>query len=189
MMMKKTLTILFLTLLFAVSPAVEMQAAGGADFVARMMKQIVAAPATYSESDYVQTTVSPKMMQSVIEKLTSGEMTSVGQDAGDVEIMTRLLRDVKSLRVFMTTANAPRYRKLADCLLRDNKNRYKMFASEPTGQSANTTRIWTRKSGNRVVEIIAIVDEHGQAAQMRILNFTGNFSDDFVGLLGKLNDK
>ena len=56
-------------------PASAIGAVTDNDFVARLMKQVNAHPSAYPASDYKQITVSPTMMQSVIEMLTSTKMT------------------------------------------------------------------------------------------------------------------
>lgn len=180
--MKHIIQILILSFMVLV-PAGATQAAADNDFVARMMKQITSRPSVYPSTDYKQITVSPTMMQSVVEMLTSGAPIAGDFSNEDKEIVSKLLRNVKSLRIFVATENIKNYQALANKVLKDNKKIYTIFKSPKTGETGPKAHIWTRQNGNRVVEIITILDSDEGNKELRILNFTGEFNNDFINLL------
>lgn len=178
----------FTTLLLLLMVATSAQAGKDNDFVARMMKQISGQPSLYQPSEYKQITVSPTMMQSVVEMLTSIEQNDRGQESANREIIGKLLKSVKSLRIFVASENIDSYRQLVYKTAQDNKRIYKIFKSENATPDAAKTHIWTRRSGNKVVEIITMLDPDAQSPEMRILNLTGVFTNDFVDLLNMLQN-
>ncbi|MDY3063666.1 MAG: hypothetical protein SOW56_06530, partial [Bacteroidaceae bacterium] len=95
----------FTTLLLLLMVATSAQAGKDNDFVARIMKQISGQPSLYQPSEYKQITVSPTMMQSVVEMLTSIEQNDRGQESANREIIGKLLKSVKSLRIFVASEN------------------------------------------------------------------------------------
>ena len=168
-------------------PASAIGAVTDNDFVARLMKQVNAHPSAYPASDYKQITVSPTMMQSVIEMLTSTKMTETVGNNGDMEIVSKLLRNVRSLRIFIASDNINSYQLLADKVIRENRKIYTKFKlHEKAGDPKTKARVWTRQAGDRVVEIIAILDSDDKTPELRILNLTGEFSNDFINLLVKM---
>lgn len=176
----KRFFLILITSLVTMTQASAMQAATDNDFVARMMKQINSRPSSYDASDYKQITVSPTMMQSVLEMLASADMP----EAQDKEIVSKLLHSVKSLRIFIASDNINAYQTLVNKVIQDNKKIYRKFKSPKA--SDNNAHIWTRQAGGKVIEIIALLDRDDKNPEMRILNLTGEFNDEFINLLVKM---
>ena len=106
--MKHLIQILILSFMVLV-PVGATQSVADNDFVARMMKQITSRPSSYPSTDYKQITVSPTMMQSVIEMLTSDAPIAGDFNIENKETISKLLRNVKSLRIFIATENIKNY--------------------------------------------------------------------------------
>ncbi len=181
-----------LTLLaFALVPAA---AVADNDFVALVMEHVEADAEQYPSSDYQQITVSPTMIQSVTEMMNQGAFDNTTEiSADDREIMSKLLRNVKSMRIFIANANNDDYKSVVQQVVSENKHKYKAFKSAAARDIKSTTRIYTRKSAGKVVELVVVYIPDGQSTtdshegpnpdKLQILNMTGEFTADFINLL------
>ena len=178
--MKHIITILLLAML----PSLHTMATKEQDFVALMMERISSKPAAYPSSDYENITVSPTMINCMLDMMDSDTDASSllpGGNAQNQELFRQLLKDVKSLRIFTASKNTARYKALIRHLLGKHKHTYKEFAAKE--QLGNNKHIWTRQSNNSVVEIIMIDDHPDSGKPMQILNITGDFGDKFFETL------
>lgn len=173
--MSPTKLIAIVTLLIAL-PFTSASAANEKDFLGIMMPQITSQQTTYPVADYKIVTVSPTMIKLLLKKL-SDSSTDLNFN-GKQEVLATLLKSVNSLRLLSASKHPEAYETLARRLLADNKAIYKPFKN--TKAPNNTSQIWTRKSGNRVVEIVMTDTSHGD---LQILDFTGNFNKDFMRIL------
>ena len=174
-------TLLLITL--AILPMLQGLAATEKDFVAQMMEAISNQPDTYPATDYRQITVSPTMMKSVVEMMSQNSNHLSGTDAQNQEIYSRLLKCVKSLRIFLATNNQKAYTRLARRVVSNNKTIYKAFKATSNEEKRSDRHIWTRHSGGKVVEIVMLTEEDPRHKALQILNLTGDFTDDFISLL------
>lgn len=175
----KALFIFALTII----PIVQAAAATEKDFVAQMMEAITNQPNSYPASDYRQITVSPTMMKSVVEMMSQNSNHLSGADAQNQEIYSRLLKCVKSLRIFLANNNQKAYARLARRVISNNKTIYKAFKGTSKEEKRNDRHIWTRHSGDKVVEIVMLTEQEPRQKALQILNLTGDFTDDFISLL------
>lgn len=180
--MKKQIVRILLLVLLAVLPTVS-QATRDNDFVARLMGTVEAQSNLYPATDYQQITVSPTMIQSVMEMMANGSLNNTDISHQNQEIITKLLRNIKSLRLFIATNNADNYQQLALRVYNDNKHTYKTFKSNQTKGKSSSTRIYTRKSQKKVVEIVVVEEPTQTQDILQILNMTGEFTSDFINLL------
>lgn len=183
--MKRIFLILaaFVTALVSASAA---QASGDKDFVARMMERMEACSDNYPSSEYKHITVSPAMMRDVVEMLASAEEADTSGKTEDKQIVGELLHSVRSLRILVALDNVSAYRSLADKIFRDNRKTYRKYESPGQDGDRHAASVWTRQAGDKVVEIIALLG--GENGALRILDFTGDFSNGFIALLSKLAD-
>lgn len=174
---------LLLFVAFTTLPLLQSVAATEKDFVAQMMEAITNQPDTYPSTDYRQITVSPTMMKSVVEMMQDNSNHLSGTDAQNQEIYSRLLKCVKSLRIFLANNNQKAYARLARRVVSNNKSIYKAFKGASKEQKRSDRQIWTRHSGDKVVEIVMLTEEEPRQRALQILNLTGDFTDDFISLL------
>ena len=183
--MRKKLFLLFALLIsnyqLSVAHATERGAADQ-DFIAQMMERVSSKPATYAASDYQNVTVSPTMINYVIDMMGNDDQGLLEESsAQNQQLLRQLLKNVKSLRIFTASNNIDKYTTLAKQLLSKNKHTYKEFAAKD--QLGDSKHIWTRQSNNNVVEIILLDQGSGQGKPLQILNLTGNFGDNFFETL------
>ena len=98
--MKHLLVALLLTLL----PGTLAWGAKEQDFVALMMEHISSKPADYPTTDYENITVSPTMISYMLDMMDNDSDNSSllpGNSAQNLEQLRQLLKDVKSLRIFI----------------------------------------------------------------------------------------
>lgn len=181
-MLTKTKHIILL-LAVAVLPLTEGFAATEKDFVALVMEAIGNQPDTYPSGDYRQITVSPTMMKSVVEMMNQNANHLSGTDAQNQEIYSRLLKSVKSLRIFLATNNQKSYSRLVKRVISNNKGIFKAFKGASKEERHSGRQIWTRHSGDKVVEIVMLTEEEPKQRALQVLNLTGDFTDDFISLL------
>lgn len=174
---------LLLLVAFTTLPLIQSVAATEKDFVAQMMEAITNQPDTYPSTDYRQITVSPTMMKSVVDMMQDNSNHLSGTDAQNQEIYSRLLKCVKSLRIFLANNNQKAYARLARRVVSNNKSIYKAFKGASKEQKRSDRQIWTRHSGDKVVEIVMLTEEEPRQRALQILNLTGDFTDDFISLL------
>ncbi len=179
---------ILVSLVVTLVPAAAAQSSNDNDFIAHMMKRIEANANTYPASDYRQITVGPSMMRDVVEMLASTDKTASAEASEYKQTVSELLRRIMSLRILLVSNNSSAYRSLANKVLRDNKRIYKKYDPDVADKDQSQAGVWTRRAGNKVVEIIALLDTGGNAG-LRILNLTGDFDNDFMALLSKLSDK
>ena len=183
--MKKLLFLLLVLNVQCTIPNVVCAGERGAadqDFIAQMMEHVSSKQAIYAASDYQSVTVSPTMINYVIDMIGNDDQGLLeGSSAQDQQLFKQLLKNVKSLRIFTASSNIDKYTALAKQLLGKNKHTYKEFAAKD--QLGDSKRIWTRQSNNNVVEIILLDQGTGQGKPMQILNLTGNFGDNFFETL------
>ena len=86
---------------------------------------------------------------------------------------------VKSLRIFQAQQNIDFYHSNATLLLNKNKKIYKPYNTAGKDSSC----IWLRKNKDKVIEIVKLnkTDE-----DIKVVNFTGDMTDDFVAELLKM---
>jgi hypothetical protein len=89
------------------------------------------------------------------------------------------LPHIKSLRVFSAQQNSDAYYENVTTLLNKNKSTYKPYS---TADKENTC-IWLRKNKNTVIEIIQI---NKKEDDLKVVNFTGEMTNDFVNELLKM---
>ena len=155
------------------------------DFVAQMMERINAKPDAYPATDYQQITVSPSMMKSVLEMMDKADNAIDDNVAQNKELYSKLLRNVKSLRIFIANSNAALYQDLARQVFAKNRRVYKPFKIEDS-EADDNKQIWLRRSGNNIVEIIVMMGEGAGDKPMQILNVTGEFGNEFISLLKQM---
>lgn len=174
---------LLLLVALAIIPITQATAATEKDFVAQMMEAITNQPDDYPATDYRQITVSPTMMKSVVEMMQDNTNHLSGTDAQNQEIYSRLLKCVKSLRIFLANNNQKNYARLARRVISNNKSVYKAFKGASKEEKRSDRHIWTRHSGDKVVEIVMLTEQEPRQRALQILNLTGDFTDDFISLL------
>lgn len=165
--------------------AMAMEKGKKQDFVAQMMERVTARPDAYSAADYKQITVSPSMMKSVVEMMDKADNVADENAAHNKELYSKLLRNVKSLRIFIANSNPALYQDLAKQVFAKNRRVYKPFKIEDSEVDDNK-QIWLRRSGNNIVEIIVMMGEGAGDKPMQILNVTGEFGNEFISLLKQM---
>lgn len=170
-----------LTMILMSAANISASATNEKDFLGIMMPHINSQPANYSADEYKLVTVSPTMIKALLEKMATN---SLDVDLkGNQEVLATLLRSVNSLRLLIVSSKSQTYETLAHHLLSDNKTIYKPFKTTQNNTPTPQPRIWTRKSSNKVVEILMTDNSRGT---LQILDFTGNFNKDFIRILMQL---
>lgn len=174
---------LIVALLLIALPILHISAANvnERDFLGIMMAHLTNQPSAYPADDYKLVTVSPTMIKALLEKLDSNTLPE--NLSGKQDVLATLLKNIKSLRMLNVAHHSQTYEALAQQLLNDNKTIYKRL--KPLKKNANSTpaQIWTRKSGNKVIEILMTSTERGG---LQILDFTGDFNNEFIRILMQL---
>ena len=165
--------------------AMAMEKGKKQDFVAQMMERVTARPDAYSAADYKQITVSPSMMKSVVEMMDKADNVADENAAHNKELYSKLLRNVKSLRIFIANSNPALYQDLAKQVFAKNRRVYKPFKTDDS-KADERRQIWIRQSGNNIVEIVVVMGENVGDKPMQILNVTGEFGNEFISLLKQM---
>ncbi len=173
---------IILTFLVLLVPVLATQAAADKDVLTQMLEQINKQPKVYAESEYEVVTVSPDMMKSVIQMLESGADLPFANTPERKEMLLKMLANVNGLRILnVPSGAADKYGKLMTKMLANNKARYKEVQSNQLKQIG--AAMWVRQSNNKVVEILLI---NKTDAAMQVINFTGQFSNEFISMLKQM---
>ena len=152
--MTATIRRIFLTAIIAITATVA-SAQSGQDFSTRFMQ-------LYEQTYALKCkTVSPAMMEKVMK------LDNVEKDKATRQVLSQL----KSIRIVSTKENSESLFTKAQTLAKQNKQRYRPYA---TGEGND---IYTRKRGKTIVELVVITKKGGH---FRLLNFTGNMSPGFI---------
>ncbi len=152
------------------------------DFVGLLLSDIKAEQNTNntSEEDYSCITIGPSMMEKVLDMMSNDTEEDPAADTDtDKEHIKKILPHIKSLRIFNAQHNMDVYYNNALTLLNKNKNKYKVY----NANGNETPCIWLRKNKDKVIEIIQI---NKQEDDLKVLNFTGDMTNDFVKELLKM---
>ncbi len=173
--MKQLISVLLLLIL----PLVASQAATDKDLLTQMLEQMNSRPGTYPDSEYESITVSPEMMKSVVQMISDSDLTSQSPLPMKKEDLVKLVRNIKGLRILQIDTAASKYNTLLQKIISTNKTRYKELPAENLNK--DSIRIWLRKSHNSIVEIILV--NNSKSDELQIMDFTGQFSNEFIKML------
>lgn len=164
----------FLCTLFALFAAFQASAKANQDFVGLLVSTFESQETNKeTQKDYECITVSPDMMGKVLQ------MTEDNKDGSQIN---RVLRHVKSLRIFSVNRNSKQYYSEVQELLKKHKGTYSPYKAKAKDNSAPC--IWLRKTGNQVIEIVMLNRTEDEGFQ--VVNLTGNMTKDFVTDLLKM---
>jgi len=152
------------------------------DFVGLLLSDIKSTQKTqnFSEQDYQCITISPAMMEKVIDLMSEKNKNEEDSNTdNNRQIIKKILSHIKSLRIFSAQHNSDTYHEYVITLLNKNKNKYKPYT---TADKENTC-IWLRKNKDTVIEIIQI---NKKEDDLKVVNFTGEMTNDFVNELLKM---
>ena len=130
------------------------------DFVGLLLSDIKSTQSVQnsSEEDYQCITIGPTMMEKVIDMMAEKNKNEEGSNADkNRQIIKKILPHIKSLRVFSAQQNSDAYYENVTTLLNKNKN--------------------------TVIEIIQI---NKKEDDLKVVNFTGEMTNDFVSELLKM---
>lgn len=167
--MKKLFVCLLLGLVVTV-----VQAAKTEDFVAQL---IAGLPQTEQKEtpDFECVTVSPQMMEKVVEMMQNNEIK-------DDEQLQNALKHVKSMRIFSAKRRGTYYYDETLKLLGKNAKNYKPFSADK--KTEKKPCVWLRKDGRRVIEMVVL--NHSDDENFQVINLTGDMSREFVDELFRI---
>ena len=173
-------------ILFALLSAIGVQGATEDDFVAQIMERVSKTPKNFPASEYENITVGPAMIKSVLDMMGDEDNMDFlpGDNTNGMGELKGVLEDVKSLRMFIVKDKADKYNALVKQLFNKNKRIYKEFTA--SDQLGDNKHVYTRQSGNNVVEIVLVEEAAGENKSFQILDLTGSFSDGFFNKLMKI---
>lgn len=184
----KTLIQIIFAALALLLPSATLQASNNTDFVGQLVKQIEDNPEAYPPSDYEVTTIGPSMIENVIKVLMAGKIANDNINEESQKNLATLLKSVKSLRIFTTNEKGQTYNDVATKLLAQNEKIYKKYDLKKETNPECPAQIWTRQSGHKVVEIVALLPNTDKKKEFDIINVTGNFTNDFMELLVNIDN-
>ena len=146
------------------------------DFVGLLLSEIKANDCVekLDSSDFSCITIGPAMVEKVMDMMSNNKETDKIK-----EHIRKILPHVKSLRIFQAQQNIDFYHSNATLLLNKNKKIYKPYNTAGKDSSCS----WLRKNKDKVIEIVKLnkTDE-----DIKVVNFTGDMTDDFVAELLKM---
>ena len=146
------------------------------DFVTQFIAELQTTEGA-NENDYTCITVSPQMMERVLQMVKEKTLEDEDQIRG-------ALTHVRSLRVFTARENSELYTAECKRLLERQTRHFKQVKTEATEQNENTN-LWVREYNKQIVELVLINRVTGDDL-LQIVNLTGNFDSEFVDELLKM---
>ena len=145
------------------------------DFIGLLINDIEkeSSPSHAKTEEYNCITVSPTMIDKVLDVADESEDK-------DTEQLKKILPHIKSLRIFETQQKIHYYDNAIRNLLTKNKARYKSYRAYRGQKDSN---VWLRKNNDNVIEIIILSNKEDK---LKVVNFTGNMTTDFVTELMKM---
>ncbi len=146
------------------------------DFVTQFMTELQN-DSHVSEDDYRCVTVSPQMMERVLQMMQANTLK-------DEDQIRDALTHIRSLRVFTATDNIEIYSNKNQKLLKRNARQYKRIRQTEDSEAEHNMQLWVREANNQIVELVLINSVSEDLFQ--IINFTGDFDREFIDELLKM---
>lgn len=146
--------------------AIPLWSQGTSDFVGRFMQ--INKP---SASDVRCITVGPRMVEKMMRLPEEQDNTASAR-------IKDILEGCKSIRILKVQDQAPQYREKMLSLLEKNKKRYVPYNEPGTAPADSESRLWVRRRGKNIVEVIILSPEDEN--RFSVLNLTGSMDSDFI---------
>lgn len=168
---------LFICLFLSVVTAFTCKTESQEDFVGLLLSDIKAEENAegVSNDDYSCITIGPAMVEKVLEMMSNNKESDKNQ-----EQIKKVLSHIKSLRIFNAQQNIELYYNDIISLLNKKQKTYKKYT---TSTEKDASCIWLRKNKDKVIEIVKL---NKTEDDLKIVNFTGDMTDDFVAELLKM---
>ena len=172
------MTRLLLCIFLAIATSLTCKAENNEDFVGLLLSDIKTEEYTDStgNNDFSYITIGPAMVGKVLDMMSNNKDADKDKDAEQIK---KILSHIKSLRIFSAQHNIDFYYNGVISLLNKNKKTYKKYNSADKDVSC----IWLRKNKDTVIEIVKLNKTDND---FKVVNFTGDMTDDFVNELLKM---